>query len=115
MTLDEASKIVYIWGAYTEHMTGKLLKLFMVSIPELLLPFPKKTLEEAIDIMAEYHHNGGKQDMVKALEASKASLLMFTGDEEAIAKAVKFWSSPSWRAAIQRTNESHLSQSKGDV
>jgi hypothetical protein len=99
MTLDEASKIVKIWGIYLEYVGGKLVSLFGAYIPESFLPFPKKTLEEALNIVAEHHHNMGNQDTVKGLQSTIASLLFYTDDEEAILKSAELFNNPSWRKA----------------
>lgn len=72
----------------------------MGHIPESFLPFPKKTLEEALNIMAEYHHNAGNQDGAKVLQAGFANLICYKDDEEAITKALKHWGVPSCRETM---------------
>lgn len=97
MTLNEASKITQIWGTYLEYVGGKLLIVFGARIPESFLPFPIDTLEEALNIMIEYHHKRGNQQVVESLKASFGALTMYVDDEEAILQAAKQFNEPMWR------------------
>jgi hypothetical protein len=100
MTLDEASKIVRIWGVYLEYCQGRLMSLFHAQIPESLLPFPKDTIEEATNIVAEYHHNMGNQDQVKALQTAMAVLLFYEDDEKALLQAANSFNDQKFRQVI---------------
>jgi len=100
MTLEQASRIVDIWGNFLEHIGGKLNLIFMASIPESLLPFPAKTIEEALNIVAEQHHNMGNQDAVKAVQSSAVYLMAYTDDKEAFSKAGERFIIPEWREKI---------------
>jgi len=97
MTLNEASKITQIWGRCLEYLGGKLLIVFGPRIPESFLPFPVNTLEEALNIMIEYHHNQGNQKVVEGLTMSLSALTMYVDDEEAILEAAKKFNEPGWR------------------
>jgi hypothetical protein len=100
MTLDKASKIVKIWGIYLEYMGGKLNLIFGACIPESFLPFPIETLEEALNAVAEHHHNMGNKDGVKALDGSFGALTGYKDDEEAVLQAAKLFNDPKWREAM---------------
>jgi hypothetical protein len=100
MTLDHASKIVAIWGTYLEYMGGKLNLIFGANIPESLLPFPINTLEQALNIVAEYHHNLGNKDAVRDLQGSIGWLTAFTDDDKALLQAAKLFNNSEWREAM---------------
>ena len=100
MTLDKASKIVNIWGVYLEYIGGKLNIIFGAYIPESFLPFPKETLEEALNTVAEYHHNMGNKDRVKALHAGIGCLTGYKDDEETLLQAAKLFNDPKWREVM---------------
>ncbi len=105
MTSEQASKIVTAWGIHLEHVSGKLNCLFMASIPESFLPFPIKTIEEALNLVIKQHHDLGNQDAIKALQNSIGHLTAYTNDEEAILKAGQRFSIPEWREKIIPTLE----------
>ncbi|MEK7520048.1 MAG: hypothetical protein AAB581_02290 [Patescibacteria group bacterium] len=100
MTLDEASKIVQIWGIYLEYFQGKLIFIFSASIPESFLPFPLKTIEEAVNIVTEQHHNTGNQEAVRALQVGIAALSAYADDEEAVLSAAKAFNDEKWRQVM---------------
>ena len=100
MTFDKANKIVHIGGAYLEYCQGRLHSIFLSNIPESFLPFPKETIEEALNIVAEHHHNMGNQDEVKLLQKSMGWLLCYKDDEEAVLQAAKLFNDPKWREAM---------------
>ena len=56
MTLVEARKVTQIYGKYLEVIAGKLHIFFLARVPESFLPFPKKILEEAINIVAAHSY-----------------------------------------------------------
>lgn len=100
MTFNEASKIVKIWGVFLEFASGKLLTFFGAHIPESFLPFPKETIEKALNVLAEYHHNIGNQDEVKLLQSSIGALLLYVDDEEAVLNTVKRFEDVKLREAV---------------
>lgn len=100
MTLDEADKIVRIWGIYLEHFWGKLNIAFMARIPYSFLPFPIKTLEEAINIIAEYYYEQDDKKTMEAIQASIGCLTGFTDDDEAFLNAAKMFNDHKWRKEI---------------
>jgi len=100
MTLEKAQKIVNIWGIYIEYFQSKLTILFRNHIPESFLPFPKETLEDAINIIAEYYHNSEDKKAVNVLEESACWLTTYVKDEEAILKTINFFNDKKKRDAI---------------
>lgn len=97
MTLDEARDITRIWSEFLEYANGKLLKFFMSEIPEYFLPFTKKTIEEAVNIIAEDHHKHGNHEVVKALQATISALLFYADNEKAVYSLLKrTTNNPSW-------------------
>ncbi|MFH1170750.1 MAG: hypothetical protein V1704_04295 [Candidatus Vogelbacteria bacterium] len=112
MTLIQASKIVDIYGKHLEFFNGKLLILFNGKIPESFLPFSKKTIEEASNMIAKHHHDNGNQSAVEAIHAGIAGLMMYIDDQEALRQAADFFSSEGWCKAflpkfkkLQKDNE----------
>ena len=100
MTLNEANKIVQIYGKYLEYIGGKLLTIFCARIPQSLLPYPKDVLEEALNIMAEYHHKAGNHNVVNSIQTTIAALIGYVDDEEAILQAAKNFNEPGWRKTM---------------
>jgi hypothetical protein len=97
MTLNEADKIVHIWGKFVEYVSGKLFLIFGAQIPESFLPYPKDTIEEALNIIAEYHHKAGNHQLVKHLQETLAQLIMYVDDEESLLRAAKNFNDLNWR------------------
>lgn len=97
MKLEEASKIVNIWGIHLEYFFGKLLFVFGAKIPESFLPFPAETIEEAVNIIAEQHHNNGNQEAVEALQSTLGNLVGYVDDKEAVERAAEFFTDPKWQ------------------
>ena len=116
MTLDAASQIVVTWGKYVEFVFGKLMLVFGGQIPESMLPFPKKTLIEALNMVAEYHRGIGNQDGAKALESVTTLLNGYVDDEAALAQAAKNYNDPEWRKAfipsLKKLQSSWIEQQK---
>jgi len=115
MTLDQASKIVDIWGKHLEFFNGKPLILFSGQISESFLPFSKKIIEEASNMIARRHHDNGNQLAVDAIRTGIAGLMMYVDDEEALSKAANSFSSERWRKSflpkfkkLQKDNESNF-------
>ena len=100
MTLNEADKIVQIWGKYLEYASGKITMIFGTRIPESLLPYPKDILLDALNIMAEHYHKTGNQREVKLLQETAAELIAYVNDEEALLQATKNFNDPKWREAM---------------
>lgn len=99
MTIEKASKIIEIYGIHLEYCS-KLIYVFSSHIPESFLPFPKNIIEKASDVMAEHYHNNGNNVALNSIEVSRAHLISYINDEEAILQAVKFWNEHTWREAI---------------
>jgi hypothetical protein len=116
MTLQEASQIVVMWGKYVEYIFGKLMVVFSARIPESLLPFPKKTLNEALDILAEHHRCMGNKNGVETIKAVAGYLDAYVNDEEALLQAAKNFSDPEWRKAfipsLQKLQETWIKNKK---
>lgn len=83
LTLDEADRIVHIFGAYLEH-SGAVRYLFGGSIPGSLLPYPIGIIQGALNKMEEYYHKRGMHDRVRLLEAAESALPQYAEDREAI-------------------------------
>lgn len=100
MTFEEASKIVNMWGLHIEHRHWILHALFFSSIPESCLPFAKRDIEKALNIVAEHHHYLGNTMAVKDLHRAIAILMFYSDDEKALLQAVKLFSDPKMRDTI---------------
>jgi len=100
VTLEEASKIIDIWGKYLEFENSRFMLLFLSSIPESFLPFPKVVIEEASNMMAKYHHNNGNKAGADAMQAASSWLIFYNDDEESLSTAAKMWSDPKWLESV---------------
>jgi tRNA G37 N-methylase Trm5 len=101
MTLNDAEKIVHIWGRWEEFVYGRMKHIFMSGIPESLLPFPKDTLLEALNIMAEHYRNAGDKRGVKLIDESAFMIYHeFVDDEKALLETAKNINDPKWRGVI---------------
>jgi hypothetical protein len=89
MTLDEANKIVNIWGIYLEYNSKINFLIFGATVPESILPFPKSIIGEASNMIAEHHHKNGNQEAVNVIQATTASLLAYVNYEETLLQAAK--------------------------
>jgi hypothetical protein len=99
MTLKDADKIAHIWGRYLEYCS-KLACVFSSSVPESFLPFPKNTLEEALNIMAEHYHKTGNKRGVELMQETVCLLIMYKDDEEALLEAAKKFTDPKYRESF---------------
>ena len=84
MDLKTAERIMHDFGKFTEIAHGNLLLFFLGEIPECLLPYQKKTIEEALQIMEVYYHSSSDHETVGLLQAVKSNLLFYGADEKAI-------------------------------
>lgn len=84
MTLEEADIIRKDWGKFLEITNGSLMMLFFTKIPESFLPYPKETIEEALNVVAEHFHNLGNAEAVNTVQATIPFLMSYVPDKEAI-------------------------------
>ncbi len=101
MTLEEADKIRTIWGKYLEYCHGRFLTLFLSSIPESLLPYPREILEEALNIVAKHFHDTGNRKSSQLIQDSISNLLFYTCDRDALAHASQMLSNEKTRSRIE--------------
>lgn len=97
MTLEQANKIVNIWGKHLEYANSKLMYIFSTSIPESFLPFPKETIEEASNIVAKSYHDIGNQEAVKTIQSAIVFLTSYVNDDKAILQAARNFNNQKWR------------------
>ncbi len=112
MTLEEAEKIVSVWGTFLEY-TGFLVGIFGNDIPESILPYPKHILVGAINKIAGfYYKNGQRQQQVELLESTLKGLISYANDREAIEEAIKTFSNQNWRnimlPALKKSQENQM-------
>ena len=92
MTVEEANKIVHIWGKYLEHCSGRLNMLFLHDkgkIPESLLPYSKSTLDEALNVMDKHYFDISNKRGMELMRQTMMLLELYGDDEEAIQHAGK--------------------------
>ena len=82
MTFKDADKIYKDWKEYME-INDKLLKIFSF-IPESFLPYPIKTLEEAINIVAKSYFDEGDIKTSNIIKNSIGFLVPYKNDEKAL-------------------------------
>lgn len=73
MTAAEAETVFEGWQAYVE-IADKLSRVFSV-IPESFLPYPKNTLEEALNLVAKRYFESGDRRMAHAIQEGMAAWL----------------------------------------
>ena len=105
MTIEEANKIVNIWGKYLEHVFGKLNTLFYLGgkvpyIPESLLPYPKTMLDEALIIMEKHYFDTENKKGIELMRESRMTLEFFGNDEETITHTGQAFVDPEKRKRI---------------
>lgn len=83
MTLEEAYKIFNIWQAFQESH-DKLVKMFLFSVPESLLPFPAKKIVEAMSVYKKYCQDMGDTAGCRVIDNSLPSLIYYQDDKKAI-------------------------------
>jgi hypothetical protein len=86
MDIEHATKVFNAWHGYME-IAAKLDKLFLPvgGIPESLLPYPKKEIQEAIDIILEcYKSEGNKKQYDAVVNTELFFLEDYIDDEKAI-------------------------------
>lgn len=90
MNIEDANKIVNVWGKYLEYCSGRLNMLFLNSggkIPESLLPYPKSTLNEALNIMDRHYYDTGNKQGMTLMRETMMLLELYGDDEQAIQHA----------------------------
>jgi hypothetical protein len=104
MILEEANKIVKIWGKYLEHCSGKFNMLFLGGrggkIPESLLPYPKSDIEKALNVMDKHYFDTGNKRGMELMRETSMLLELYDEDEECIRRAGKVFSDAKQRKNI---------------
>ena len=98
-SLEMAHAITTDWSKFIEITNGNLMMLFGTQIPQSLLPYPKKIIIEALDLVAQYFYSIENQKAADAVEFMKPVLECYVNDEEGISAA-----------AERFTNEKYLNQ-----
>lgn len=100
MKLKMADSIRMDWGKFLEITNGNLMMIFHSKIPESLLPYPKNTIKEALDIVTEHFHNQGNTAAVKVVKATIPFLELYVSDKEALRNAAVQFSDAKYLKAI---------------
>lgn len=90
MTIEEADKIMRIWGKYLEYCSGRFMQIFCRAggkIPESMLPYPKPILEEALNYMDRHYHETNNQRGVELMRETMILLELYGDDDAAIQQA----------------------------
>jgi len=87
MTLEEADKIRLAFGKFIEVANPGLMRLFQTTIPESTLPYPKKQIEQAMDICIKHLETENDKKTAKAFGALKVWLRAYTDDGTALTMA----------------------------
>ena len=87
MTLEEADKIRLAFGKFIEVANPGLMRLFQTTIPESVLPYPKKQIEQAMDICIEHLERANDKKTASAFKALKVWLKAYTDDGTALSLA----------------------------
>lgn len=110
MTIEEADKIITNWGRYMELMSHSNMSLFLVHIPESILPYSKESIAEASDMMIDYYTNSNNEEAANIVETCKANLLFYKDDEESIDNFIRMWGDTNSRARLLKA----LKESQGE-
>lgn len=89
MSLELADAIRMEWGKFCEMTSASLTLIFMARIPESLLPYPRETIEEAMNLIIEHFSIQEDDESVAICKNSLSTLLFFVDDETAIRNAGK--------------------------
>lgn len=100
MKLEIAENIRMDWGKFLETSHGVLLRLFFPKIPQGLLPYPRETIEEALDMQMKHFSSTGNQQAVESIKATLPFLWPFVDDKEALQEAAKRFSDDRFLAAV---------------
>jgi len=87
MSLEEADKIRLAFGKFIEAANPGLMRLFQSTIPESTLPYPKKQIEQAMDICIKHLERESNQKAARAFGALKVWLRAYTDDGTALTAA----------------------------
>jgi hypothetical protein len=87
MTLEEADKIRKEYVKFTEVAHPGLMRLFQTTIPESILPYPKKQIEQAMDISIEFLEKKNDKKAARAYEGLKVWLRAYVDDGTALTTA----------------------------
>lgn len=84
MKLDEAQVIYKSWQQFME-IADKYDRLFCVGLPESFLPYPRETLDKALDVVTKHLHDIGDERQLEDLNLTITRYLMEAKkDNEAI-------------------------------
>lgn len=104
MTINEADKIVKLYGEFLADTYGRLNLLFLNQIPESVLPHPKKTTMIALEVMENYYAKLGEFKGVELIKSTKAILALdFIDDEKALIRMTDILSDEKSRKMIVKT------------
>ncbi len=84
LTLAQADKIRMDYGKFLELSQGRLMMLFGIYIPDILLPYSKTVIEEALEIVAAQFHAEGQKEAVSTIEGAKSFLMYYQDTSESI-------------------------------
>jgi hypothetical protein len=84
MTLKQAEHIMQDFGKFMELTNGRLISLFMHSIPESLLPYTKEDIVTALDLMSDHFHENAEEGAVEEIKKVKTFLMFYENDNKAI-------------------------------
>lgn len=96
MDLKEAEKIVSVYGGFIEWALWRLNAIFFYNIPESLLPYSVKCIEEASNIVAKSYHDKGDKKTVEDIQRCKCLLVEFKNTEEAMFEVFERFKSKTW-------------------
>lgn len=86
MTLKQADRIREHWANFLEISYGTLAEFFLNPIPESLLPYPKKAIKEAMEVVAQYFKENGNEAGEKACLDTIPFLDMYQDTEKSLIK-----------------------------
>lgn len=85
MTIEEARKILGVWGEYLESVHARLMTIFILgSIPESLLPYTKAELQEAINTLAKLHFEMGDKETSEYTKTKAGPAFLYCDDSKSI-------------------------------
>lgn len=100
MKVEHALKIVHVWGRHLDQIHGRLMMVFMMKIPESLLPFPLTIIEEAVKVLGEHFESEGRTKDLEDLRTGSVFLMWYIDDTLAIEEAAKNLNNPKWRDSM---------------
>ncbi len=95
MTISEADEIFKVWQQWFWPFHSLLDSIFrLAGIPESFLPYPKNTIDEALEIILKIYGNSANPEILRSIETTKSFLSIYDNDKDVFDTFIKNLSIP---------------------